>query len=153
MDSEIMQIVYLALGFTSAAVGGVFLSFSDFVMRGFAQADDVSAIDSMQGLNRTVYRSVFLTSFLGLAPISVAAVLYQGSALSYLATGVYLVTVILVTIAGNVPMNEKLDKMDNASVEAKAYWPVYLKVWTRWNHVRTDGSFVASVLFMIAAIS
>ncbi len=152
MTIGMIQIVGLALGFTSAMVGGVFLSFSDFIMRGFAQSDEVSAIDAMRGLNRTVLRSVFLTSFLGLAPLTVGVAVYAGSALTYAAAATYLVSVILVTIGGNVPMNEKLDKMDKNSDEAKVYWKVYLKSWTRWNHIRTVGAFITSILFLVAAL-
>ncbi|MFK8137780.1 MAG: DUF1772 domain-containing protein [Bdellovibrionales bacterium] len=152
MNTEIIQYMYLALGFTSAMVGGVFLSFSDFVMRGFAQSDNVSAIDCMQSLNRTVFRSIFLTNLLGLAPITIAASIYVNDSFTYSATGTYLLSVILVTIRGNVPMNEKLDKMDKNSDEAKAYWKIYLKGWTRWNHIRTIGSFITSALFLIAVL-
>jgi uncharacterized membrane protein len=152
MTTEMIQYMHLALGFTSAMEGGVFLSFSDFIMRGFANAKDISAIDSMQGLNRTVLRSIFLTSFMGLAPISIAFSVYAGNLLTYSATGIYLVSVILVTIGGNVPMNEKLDKMSKNSEEAKVYWTIYLKDWTRWNHIRTMGSFVTSILFLIATL-
>ena len=60
MNTELFALLYLSLGFLSAIVGGVFLSFSDFVMRGFAQADRVSAIDCMQGLNKTLFKSIFL---------------------------------------------------------------------------------------------
>lgn len=152
MNIELIQYMYLALGFTSAMVGGVFLSFSDFVMRGFANSDDVSAIDCMQGLNRTVFRSIFLTSFLGLAPLTIGAAIYSGSVLAYSATGIYLITVILVTIRGNVPLNEKLDKVDKNSDEAKAYWKIYLRGWTRWNHIRATGSIITSILFLVAAL-
>lgn len=152
MNMELIQYMNLALGFTSAMVGGVFLSFSDFVMRGFANSEDESAIDCMQGLNRTVFRSIFLTSLLGLAPLTIAAAIVSGSMFTYSATAIYLISVILVTAAGNVPMNEKLDKMSKSSEEARAYWKVYLKGWTRWNHIRTVGAFITSLVYLAATL-
>lgn len=48
-----------------ALVGGVFLAFSDFIMRSLAQTDGV---DTMQAINREVFHWAFMVLFLGLAP-------------------------------------------------------------------------------------
>lgn len=47
----------LGLGLGAALVGGVFQSFSDFVMRGLMLAEPAGGMESMQQLNRTVFRS------------------------------------------------------------------------------------------------
>ena len=56
------------------------------------------------------------------------------------------------TVIGNVPMNNKLERLDHASGEANAYWLVYGRVWTRLNHVRTLGSVATSVIYLVAAV-
>lgn len=147
----------LWLGFASAMVAGVFQSFSDFVMAGLARAKPDGGIETMQHINRTVFRSVFLTTFLSLVPLTVAFALYAwsnmagaGRAFIVAAGLVYLTTVFFVTMAGNVPMNRKLDRMDYASEESAAYWQVYARDWTRWNHVRTVGAAATAALFLLA---
>ena len=128
-------------------------------MRGLLRAAPAGGIESMQQLNRTVFRSVFLTTFLALVPVSIAFAIYawfalNGPAMRFIiaAAVVYLPFVFIVTAAGNVPMNEKLDKMDPASAEASAYWSIYGRVWTRWNTVRTFGSVATAACYLLAAM-
>ncbi len=149
----------LGVGLASALVGGVFQAFSDFVMRGLILAEPAGGIESMQQLNRTVFRSAFLTMFLALVPITIGLSVYAGLRLdgatrTLIIAGsvVYLLTVFVTTVVGNVPMNERLDAMVHTSAEAATYWVTYGRVWTLWNHVRTLGSIAAAVLFLLAAV-
>lgn len=155
-------IIYACLlaGLSSALVAGVFQSFSDFIMRGLVMATPASGAQSMQMINRTVFRSVFIVLLLGLGPASLAFAVYawlvlsgEGAAWLMAAAAIYLPLVILITMVGNVPMNERLDGMDHAAQETSAYWHTYGRVWTRWNHVRTLGSLGAAVCYLMAAIT
>jgi len=149
----------LALGLASALVGGVFQSFSDFVMRGLVEAAPAAGMESMQQLNRTVYRSVFLTTLLGLVPATGAMALYAWLQLSgsprvliVAAAIVYVLLVFAVTAAGNVPMNNHLEALAHTSAEGHAYWATYGRVWTWWNHVRTIGSVATAALLLMASV-
>ena len=150
----------LAVGLASALTGGVFQAFSDFVMRGLILAQPAGGIESMQQINRTVFRSVFIATFVGLVPVTVAFAGYALLKLSgpaqmliIVAAVIYVVLVFLVTGLGNVPMNQKLDGLAYASTEAQAYWATYGRVWTRLNHVRTLGCVGTAVCFLLAAVS
>lgn len=139
-----------------ALVGGVFLAFSDFIMRAFSKTGGDGGIDAMQVLNKEVFRWVFMTLFLGLAPVSLGIAVYSvinltgaASVLIGLAGAVYLVGCFGVTIAFNVPMNEALAKMDLGTAATRAYWTgTYLPRWTRWNTVRTVACVISSVLVL-----
>jgi uncharacterized membrane protein len=155
-------LVYACLGLalSSAMVAGVFQSFSDFVMRGLRLAEPAGGIESMQHINRTVMRSLFLTSFLVLVPLTLGFAVYAGIRLSgpaqkliISAAAIYATSVFLVTMFGNVPMNRHLAQLEHTSEEARAYWSRYGRVWTRLNHVRTAGSTATSVCFMVAALA
>lgn len=155
-------IVYacLAAGLASALVAGVFLTFSDFVMKALVTAEPAGGIESMQRLNRTVFRSVFLALFVALAPVSIGLAIYAiaalaGPAVAWIiaAAVIYVPGVFFVTAFGNVPMNQRLDGMDHRSAEAADYWRTYGRVWTRWNHVRTIGSAATAVCFLLAAVA
>lgn len=152
-------LVCLALGLASALVGGVFQSFSDFVMRGLISAEPAGGMEAMQQLNRTVFRSVFLATLLGLVPATLGFALYAGARLSgppraliIAAAIIYALLVFGVTAAGNVPMNEQLDGLAHTSAEGHAYWAVYGRVWTWWNHLRTAGSVATAVCLLLAAV-
>ena len=79
---------------------------------------------------------------------------FEGAALTVLilAPIVYLPTVFFMTMFGNVPMNNKLDKLDHNTPEAAAYWVKYGRDWTRLNHVRSIGSILTAGLYTIAAV-
>lgn len=159
MSVEILTYLCLFLGLATALLAGVFQSFSDFVMQGLMRAEPRGGIESMQQLNRTVFRSVFIVTFMALVPASLAFAAYAWFTLDGLpsqliigAAFVYIPSVFAVTAAGNVPMNEKLDAMDHTSAEAANYWKIYGRVWTRWNTIRTFGSILTTVCYLLAAV-
>lgn len=151
--------ICMAIGIASTLVAGVFQAFSDFVMRGLTLAEPQGGAQSMQMINRTVMRSVFLVLLLGLAPVTISASVVaqlnvDGAARNWIhaGAGIYLGAVFLVTLLGNVPMNNRLDRMSPTEPETARYWAIYGRIWTRWNHVRTIGAFIAGLCFMIAAL-
>lgn len=72
-----------------------------------------------------------------------ATYLFGGSAL-------YLVGTILVTIAFNVPLNDRLARVEPGTSEGAELWAHYLTRWNLWNHVRTAASLAAAAAFMVA---
>jgi uncharacterized membrane protein len=112
----------------------------------------------MIGLNRTVYKSIFMVLFMGLVLGSIALALWaywqlDGAALSLVVTGTlsYLVGVLAVTGFGNVPMNNRLDATSERSGDMAIYWTDYAKRWTWLNHIRTAASAFAALSWLIAA--
>lgn len=153
-----MEWILMIAGLGMALVAGVFLGFSDFIMRGLAQAPASQGAAGMVGLNRTVYRSVFMVLLLGLVPVSgvllaVALRHFEGTAQALTVAGAvaYLVGVLAVTGFGNVPMNARLEAMDGQTRETEDYWPRYGQVWTELNHVRTASSALAAICWLTAA--
>ncbi|MEM1284558.1 MAG: anthrone oxygenase family protein [Pseudomonadota bacterium] len=140
-----------------AAVGGVFLAFSDFIMRSLARTGGDGGIDAMQTINREVFRWVFMAMFLGLAAVSLllmAIGLTQIGGIAgvqiALAGLAYVVGCFLVTVVFNVPMNETLARMNLSSTVTRDYWTgTYLPRWTFWNTVRAGACMVAAGLLLL----
>ncbi|HMO44751.1 MAG TPA: DUF1772 domain-containing protein [Rubrivivax sp.] len=137
-------LVPLLLAVGAGLVGGVFFAFSSFVMKALSQLPGEQGVAAMQRINVVVLNPLFLGLFAGTALIAglcgVGAVLAWGSMRSawLLAAAVlYVAGCFGVTAAFNVPRNERLARLPPDSAEAAAYWPVYLKQWLWWNHVRT----------------
>jgi uncharacterized membrane protein len=93
----------------------------------------------------------FLGVFVGtavLAGVCVVAGFFPWGAprsLLLLAAGAaYLVGAFGVTAACNVPRNERLAALDPESPQAAQYWPVYLREWLFWNHLRTGAALLAA---------
>jgi len=150
----------LFLALWSALVGGVFKAFSEFIMAGLLRAAPAAGIESMQWINRTVLRTEFVAALLSIAVFSAAFALYAlfafagpGRAIILIAAFIYIPCVFLMTMYGNVPMNNRLAKLDHQSDEAARYWVTYGKQWTRLNHIRTLGCIFTAGLYLIAAIT
>ncbi len=141
-------------------VSGVFLTFSDFVMRSLNGAEPAAGVEVMQVINRNVYRSVFMVLLIGMSAMSplliaLAYVATTGPAATWVMLGgaIYLITVFVVSLIFNVPMNRRLDREPYAAPEAARYWAAtYWPRWTFWNHVRTAGAALAAGCYLIACI-
>lgn len=140
-----------------AIVGGVFLAFSDFIMRALAQSG-AGGLQSMQAINRTVFRWIFMALFLGLVPVSLALAGYAiwapdgaRAGMFVLVAALYVIGCFGVTAIANVPMNEALAGMDASDDAARAYWTrTYVPRWTFWNSVRSVACIAASAVLLWA---
>lgn len=135
-------------------VAGVFLAFSDFVMRSLGAIPPAQGIMAMQSINILVFRSIFAVGLIGLSLLSVLFLvldLFQGQLTARsIAAVIYLVGVVFVTGAGNIPLNDALAAVDPTTSSAHSLWDRYLKVWVYWNHVRTVGAVLAAMLLTFA---
>ena len=152
----LMQFAILAY----ALVGGVFLAFSDFIMRSLSLTGGTGGVEAMQVINREVFRWVFMALFLGMPAVSLAIAGYGVVNLSHpagaliLAAGlVYLIGCFGVTVFFNVPMNEALAGMNLSEDATRAYWTgTYLPRWTFWNTVRTLACGVSAALLLFGLL-
>ncbi|MGH6624542.1 MAG: DUF1772 domain-containing protein [Burkholderiaceae bacterium] len=118
-------------------VGGVFFAFSTFVMKALAQLPAREGVAAMQRINIVVLNLLFLCLFMGTAVLAAGCAIASFAPWSasrsplLLAAGLlYLVGTFLVTMAFNVPRNDRLATLANESQEAAAYWPVYVREWS-----------------------
>ena len=154
-----MQTITLSLAIASALMGGVFFTFSTFVMTALGNLKPAEGIRAMQRINIDVFCWPFSVLFFGLpvvlAGLGIQSVLNSGqdnAAYLLAACGVYLVGSFLLTVSGNVPLNNKLARIDPVAQESVVVWQHYLKIWVRWNHLRTLACLVASALLIKASL-
>ena len=159
MTPDWIVYVCLFLAIWSAVIGGVFSAFSEFVMAGLLRTAPKGGIEAMQHINRTVLKTQFVAGLLLIAPLSVLLGIYGTTSLSGASRGalilaplIYLPTVFLMTVFGNVPMNKRLERYACGTADAQEYWKIYGRDWTRLNHVRTIGCLITSLLYVIAAV-
>ena len=153
------SILCLLVCIGSGIIGGVFFAFSTFVMKALTQLPASQGIAAMQRINVVVLNPIFLVVFVGTALVAGASAVASFFPWSpprspwLLASGLlYLVGSFLVTTAFNVPRNDRLARLESDSPEASAYWPVYVREWSRWNYVRTAAS-IASVTCSAMALA
>ncbi len=138
-------------------IAGVFFAFSTFVMSALAQRPATEGIAAMQAINIMVINPWFMTAFLGTGAacfvlIIVSLVNWQQRGNIYLivASLLYLIGTIGVTMGFNVPLNDALATANPNSPEGTNLWTTYLTNWTFWNHIRTIAALAAATLFTLA---
>ncbi|KAI9134747.1 DUF1772 domain-containing protein [Acaryochloris sp. CCMEE 5410] len=151
-----METLTLAIAIAAAAMGGIFLAFSSFIMTAFGNLQPSEGIRAMQRINIDVFCWSFTLLFLGLPLTFISLGLYglwqwnSPDSVYLLSSGlVYLMGCLVVTIFGNVPLNEKLARVDPESSQGAALWSHYLAQWTGWNHVRTVACLAAALLLSL----
>lgn len=145
----------LVLAAIAAAMGsGTTYAFSTFVMRALDRLPEADAIRAMQAINETAISAPFLIVLLGTGPalaVLAGARTLAGAGDGWLWTAavLYLVGVVGVTIAGNVPLNDALARVA-ADQAAPGTWSAYARPWLRYNHLRTAMAALSSACVVIA---
>ena len=123
---------------------GIFFAFSSFVMKALGNLPPAQGAAAMQRINLDVINPWFMAAFMGTATTSLALIVWTilawdvpGAPYRLAGAGLYLVGTFGVTMLFNVPLNNRLAKVDPTTEEAADLWAHYLKVWTAWNTVRT----------------
>ncbi|MEU4386922.1 anthrone oxygenase family protein [Promicromonospora sp. NPDC023805] len=133
---------------------GVFYGFSSFIMSGLARASDEAAGAGMSGINETALLPAFMSVFFGALLVPAGTGIWglvegrDGGAWVLAGAAVYLVGTFGVTMALNVPLNNRL----LADHDKAAGWRAYWRLWTTWNHVRTFAGVVATVLAAVGLL-
>ncbi|MCZ7596708.1 MAG: DUF1772 domain-containing protein [Gammaproteobacteria bacterium] len=106
----------------------------------------------MNAINEVILRSWFTVLFFGstllyalLAAVAVLDSDLSGRWLLFAAGSIYVVGMFLCTALLNVPLNKELAKAGSDDGAQAGTWTRYYKHWTRWNHLRTACSLVATV--------
>ncbi|WP_316848582.1 DUF1772 domain-containing protein [Pedobacter psychrodurus] len=145
---------------STALIGGLFYAYSCSVNPGLARIPDASYLQAMQSINRAILNPLFFISFMGtlvLLPISVWFFKEQSMVFYLLlaAALLYFGGVFLVTMVGNVPLNNLLDTTDLTKLDTAGLANLRHKFESSWNffhRIRSIASFVCIVLVAYAAI-
>jgi uncharacterized membrane protein len=155
-----LSAVALATCLSAGTVGGVFYAFSTFVMKALSELPAAHGLAAMQRINVVVLNPLFLGLFMGTALLAgvgtIVSLLFWSGPRSVwmLAAGtLYLVGSFIVTIAFNVPRNQRLAGVNPSAGDAAVHWATYVREWTFWNHVRTAASIASAACAGAALLS
>ena len=140
---------------------GLFYAWTVSVIPGTRRVIDISYIETMQSINRAILNPAFFLIFFGSLlflivsayqhyqpPMSLSFWLILGATLSYL------IGTFGVTLFGNVPMNEVLDKIKLSELSLDQLIDTRQSFEVRWNRlhmIRTVFSVLAFVASLLAA--
>jgi uncharacterized membrane protein len=153
-------VLMLSILFTGLTAGLCF-TWSNAVTPGIGRLDDLSFLKSFQAMNRAIINGKFMIVFFGpVLLLFLNTYLFKGNHISF---WLFLVAAILlffgiglVTIFGNVPLNEVLDKSNLevlSKVELQELRNKFEQPWNRWHSIRTFSSFSAFLLLIIGMLN
>lgn len=154
MELLVDSLLWFAM-LASGIMAGVYFAFSAFVMRSLGVLEGTTGMVAMQSINRVILKSPFLPLFFASTIACIALIILPlvsgpvvGGVYAMVGAATYVVGMTLVTMAFNVPLNNRLEAADAASAEGAALWEHYLQRWTLWNSVRTIACVVACALLV-----
>ena len=152
-------VLYIATVLTALGCGliaGAFFAFSSFVMPALKRLPPAHGIAAMQSINKLAITPAFMTALFGTAVACLGMVAWAAissserpSALVLAGAALYIVGAIGVTIACNVPLNDRLATLHPQDADAVGYWDEHVTRWTAWNHLRAAMSLAAAVTLTI----
>ncbi len=139
-------------------MAGIYFTFSVVIMRSLTALAPQEGAKTMNKINEVIVKTAFLPLFFisSIAHIALliwSVIAYEGPAFLLIGGGaaVYTAGMLLVTVFGNVPLNNKLKATEMDETQLVAMWTEYLHKWTLFNHVRTV-SCTASLTLLALAI-
>ncbi|WP_053231654.1 DUF1772 domain-containing protein [Sandaracinus amylolyticus] len=152
-------IVLLAATTATGLAAGLFYGYVCSVMPGLARADDRTFVTTMQEINVAILNGWFALSFGGSLVLTIAAAVMHRSADArpvlpwIVAAAVLYALVLVITIAFNVPLNDRLaaagpvDRIADLAAVRRAFEAP----WVRWNLARAIAN-VASFVCLVWAL-
>lgn len=139
----------------SGLVSGILFIFSNTVMEALGRQGEDEGAAAMVSINEIILNPTFFLLFVGTGAANAALVILtflwrpDGAWMLYTAAGLYIVGVLGVTGAVNVPLNERLAVARPSGEETRKLWHHYLDRWTRWNSVRTGAGVLTTIALAI----
>lgn len=151
--------VVLLIAITLTALqAGLFYAWSCSVMLGFARLSDREFVSAMQKTNRAIQNPIFFATFFGAPVFLIVATVFHYSQphrfwFLLAATVVFMVGTFFVTMFGNVPLNNRLDRFDSESASEEAIGLQRKSFEARWNNLNTIRAVASTIAVVLAAIA
>lgn len=158
MEFSLQHIVFFTLVICTGLSAGLCFTWSNTVTAGIGRLDDLGFLMAFQQMNRVILNPTFFVVFLGPFFLGIANLFMFKNLASevwwmlLIAVLLYALGVILVTVFGNVPLNEMIDQQNLESlskVELNDFRTAFESKWNRLHLVRTITSILSFITLII----
>jgi uncharacterized membrane protein len=139
---------------------GLFYNWDCAIVQGLGNLPDKEYLSAFQSINRVILNPYFFMSFMGsliLLPIAAWMTYKTGNTSAFYfmlaAALLYIIGVFGVTIGGNVPLNDLVDKFDITNASPEAIKAMRIKFESNWNYLQHIRTYAAILAFIAAVIS
>jgi uncharacterized membrane protein len=146
------KLVLLLATVTTGLSAGLFFAFSVAFNPALARLSDAEFIKTMQAINEVIENPVFFLAFFGaVILLPLAAYLYRDEIgkrfkLLILATVLYVIGCVGITMSANIPLNNTLAKVaveSSSEEELATARHDYVPPWNTWHTIRTVAAVAA----------
>jgi uncharacterized membrane protein len=157
---EIGSIILASALLLTGLMTGIFFTWSNAVKPGIGKLSDLEYLRALKSMNRAILNNTFKIIFLG-AIISVGLLpvfyfnLYSQNVfwLFLFALIIYSIGVFGVTLIGNIPLNELLDKTKLESISLEEIKSLRRTIEIRWNNLNLIRCISSAITFLILVYS
>ncbi|MCE2613852.1 DUF1772 domain-containing protein [Flavobacteriaceae bacterium D16] len=159
MEITVKLIVIILATFLTGLSAGLCFTWSNAVTTGLANLDDLSYLRAFQQMNRTILNPTFFLVFFGPVFLGGLGAFLTRNAhpttfwLVLTATLLYFFGVGLVTVFGNVPLNELVDKAELAETGVEAAASLRKKFENPWNTYHYVRTYISALSFLLLLVS
>jgi uncharacterized membrane protein len=147
-----MTALTIATALACMLATGALFAFSSFVMGALDRLAPEHGLLAMQSINRRALTPAFMSALFAPAAAGAAVAIVDGGPLAIAGAALYLLGPVGITIAGNVPLNDALARLDPADAGSAARWRDYVRRWTALNHARVAVGAAAAALLAAGAV-
>ena len=152
-------ILALAILFTGL-MAGIFFTWSNAVKPGIGKLSDLEYLKAFQSMNRVILNNAFRLVFAG-ALIAVALVpVFYFNLYPKNIFWVFVITLVIywigafgVTILGNIPLNEILDKTNLESISSEEVKELRRSIEVKWNNLNLIRTISSGITFLSLLVS
>ncbi|MCV9926116.1 DUF1772 domain-containing protein [Flavobacterium sp. LS1R49] len=164
MEPFIIDTKMIVLLFTTLFTGllaGIFFTWANAITPGIGRLDDINYLCAFQNMNKTILNPLFFVIFISPLFLSFATAYLYKSHYSYIfwlllaAAILYFAGVFLVTVMGNIPLNNLLEKTDLTNISLEDARSLRDKFELKWNNlhlIRTITSVLSFFLLIIVCL-
>ena len=144
---------------STGMMAGIFFTWTNAVKPGIGNLDHFSYLKAFQAMNRVILNPLFYCLFMLplITQIMLSYIFFDLQTLYVFellvaSTLVYFIGVTLITIIGNIPLNEMLDKSDLENMNQQDLMTLRNSVeikWNRFNLIRTISSFLSFLILIV----
>ena len=161
MNLTFENITIVVLVILTGLSAGLCFTWSNAVTSGIGRLDNLGYLSAFQQMNRTILNPLFVIVFFGPLLLGITNLYVFRNASNYLiwllilAIAIYFFGVLLVTIFGNVPLNDILDKTELTTAgkdELSQLRDMFELKWNRLHLIRTISSIVSFTLLILSLL-
>ncbi|NRA91949.1 MAG: DUF1772 domain-containing protein [Psychroserpens sp.] len=158
MELTLQNLILILLIVLTGMSAGLCFNWGNTITPGLGELNDFQFLNSFQQLNRTIQNPLFFMVFFGPFILGIANIfILKNNNITllwpfFIASGIYFIGLVLVTIFGNVPLNEILDKSDlttMSDIELRSLRDQFESKWNRLHLIRTISALISFIILIL----